>query len=101
MCKLRATIRDSIDWNLIYEETMAIEQILSPLPGIFYRQSAPDTPAYKNDGEAVTENETIGLIEVMKSFNEVKAGANGRNLRFLVETEEAVMAGQPIAEIDV
>ncbi|MDH6261754.1 acetyl-CoA carboxylase [Bradyrhizobium sp. BR13661] len=80
---------------------MATQQILSPLPGIFYRQSAPDTPAYKNDGDGVTENDTIGLIEVMKSFNEVKAGATGKNLRFLVESEEAVMAGQPIAEIEV
>jgi acetyl-CoA carboxylase biotin carboxyl carrier protein len=37
----------------------------------------------------------------MKSFNEVKAGASGKIVRFLAENEEAVMAGQPIAEIDV
>jgi biotin carboxyl carrier protein len=37
----------------------------------------------------------------MKSFNEVKAGASGKIVRFLAKDEEAVMAGQPIAEIDV
>ena len=33
----------------------------------------------------------------MKSFNEVKAGAAGKIVRFLVENEDAVMAGQPIS----
>lgn len=80
---------------------MASQQILSPLPGIFYRRSAPDKPPYKNEGDVVTESDTIGLIEVMKSFNEVKAGVNGKLLRFLIESEDAVMAGQPIAEVEV
>ena len=80
---------------------MAIQQIFSPLPGIFYRKPTPDKPDYKSDGDAVTQEDTIGLVEVMKSFNEVKAGVAGKIVRFLVENEDAVMAGQPIAEIDV
>ena len=36
----------------------------------------------------ITRDDTIGLIEVMKSFNEVKAGAAGKIVRFLVENEE-------------
>jgi biotin carboxyl carrier protein len=80
---------------------MGIQKIVSPLPGIFYRKPAPDEPAYKSEGDTITQDDTIGLIEVMKSFNEVKTGAAGRIVRFLIENEEAVMAGQPIAEIDV
>jgi biotin carboxyl carrier protein len=80
---------------------MAIQQIFSPLPGIFYRKPAPDKPDYKSDGDIITENDTIGLIEVMKSFNEVKAGAAGKLVRFLIDNEDAVMAGQPIAEIEI
>jgi biotin carboxyl carrier protein len=80
---------------------MALQQILSPLPGIFYRKPAPDKPLYKSEGDMVSEDNTIGLIEVMKSFNEVKAGAAGKIVRFLVENEDAVMAGQPIAEIEI
>ena len=79
---------------------MAIQQIFSPLPGIFYRKPSPDKPDYKSEGDMITQDDTIGLIEVMKSFNEVKAGAAGKIVRFLVENEDAVMAGQPIAEID-
>jgi acetyl-CoA carboxylase biotin carboxyl carrier protein len=84
-----------------HEKLMAIQQIFSPLPGIFYRKPAPDKPVYKSDGDTITQDDTIGLIEVMKSFNEVKAGVSGKIVRFLAKDEEAVMAGQPIADIDV
>lgn len=79
---------------------MATKQILSPLPGTFYRKSAPDKPPYKQDGDQIAAGDVIGLVEVMKSFNEVKADAGGRLVRFLVDNEDAVMAGQPLAEID-
>ena len=79
---------------------MATKQILSPLPGTFYRKPAPDQPAYKEEGDAVAEGDVIGLVEVMKSFNEVKADAAGTASKFLVENEDAVMAGQPLLEIE-
>lgn len=74
-------------------------QIVSPLPGTFYRSSAPDQPPYKNDGDRVEAGDVIGLVEVMKSFNEVRAEAAGTIVRFLVENEEPVMAGQPLADL--
>ncbi len=76
------------------------KEIVSPLPGTFYRRSAPDHPPYKAEGDSVAEGEVIGLIEVMKSFHEVKATASGTIRAFLVENEDAVMAGQPLAELD-
>jgi acetyl-CoA carboxylase biotin carboxyl carrier protein len=75
-------------------------QILSPLPGTFYRSPSPDQPTYKADGDAVAAGDVIGLIEVMKSFHEVKAEMAGTNIRFLVDNEEPVMAGAPLADID-
>ncbi|MEO9338484.1 acetyl-CoA carboxylase [Mesorhizobium sp. SB112] len=75
-------------------------QILSPLPGTFYRSSSPDKPPYKADGDAVAEGDVIGLIEVMKSFHEVTAETSGTNIRFLADNEDPVMAGAPLAEID-
>ena len=80
---------------------MATLQILSPLPGTFYRKPAPDKPVYTSDGDKVATGEVIGLVEVMKSFNEVKADIAGKIVKFLVENEDAVMAGQPLAEVEV
>ena len=75
------------------------KQLLSPLPGTFYRKPAPDKPTYKNEGDTVAVGDVIGLIEVMKSFTEVKAETAGKIVKFLVDNEEPVMAGQPLAEI--
>lgn len=79
---------------------MAQSELLSPLPGTFYRRPAPDKPEYKAEGDMVAIGDVIGLIEVMKSFNEVKADIAGRIVRFLADNEEPVMAGQPLAEIE-
>ena len=79
---------------------MAIKQIISPLPGTFYRKPAPDKPTYKNEGDTIAAGDVIGLIEVMKSFNEVKADTGGKIVRFIAENEEPVMAGQPLAEVE-
>jgi acetyl-CoA carboxylase biotin carboxyl carrier protein len=80
---------------------MAVKNLLSPLPGTFYRKPAPDQPNYKNEGDRVAVGDVVGLVEVMKSFNEVKAEAAGRIIRFIADNEEAVMAGQPLAEIEI
>jgi biotin carboxyl carrier protein len=75
-------------------------QILSPLPGTFYRRPSPDKPAFKADGDSVAVGEVIGLIEVMKSFIEVQSDASGKIVKFVVDNEEPVMAGQPLAEVE-
>jgi biotin carboxyl carrier protein len=80
---------------------MAIREILSPLPGTFYRRPAPDKPSYKEPGDKVASGDALGLVEVMKTFYEVKSDADGKVVRFLVENEEAVQAGQPLLEIEV
>ena len=59
-----------------------------------------DTPALKADGDPVAADDIIGLVEVMKSFHEIRAGVAGNSIRFLVDNEDAVMAGDVLAEID-
>ena len=76
------------------------KQLVSPLPGTFYRRPAPDQPVYKDAGDTVAVGDVIGLVEVMKSFHEVKATEAGTVRAFLVDNEDAVMAGQPLADLD-
>ena len=79
---------------------MTSKQILSPLPGTFYRKPSPDEPPYKEAGDTVALGDTIGLVEVMKSFHEVKAEVAGKVSKYLVENEDAIMAGQPLIELE-
>jgi acetyl-CoA carboxylase biotin carboxyl carrier protein len=36
----------------------------------------------------------------MKSFHEIKAESGGKIVKFLIGNEEAIMAGQPIADLE-
>ena len=74
-------------------------QILSPLPGTFYRSTAPDKPPFKADGDAVAVGDVIGLIEVMKSFHEVKSDVAGTAVIFVADNEDPVMAGAVLADL--
>jgi len=51
--------------------------------------------------DPVAVGDTIGLIEVMKSFSPVTAEAAGKIATFHVEDEDAVMPGQPLADIEI
>ena len=79
---------------------MQQHEILSPLPGIFYRRVAPDKPPYKDAGDQVAEGDVVGLVEVMKQFSEVYADAGGKVVRFLVEREAPVEPGQALVLIE-
>ena len=70
------------------------------MPGTFYRRPDPESEPYVEEGDQVSAGETVGLIEVMKSFHEVKAEEEGTIARFLVENEEAVDAGQDLVEME-
>jgi acetyl-CoA carboxylase biotin carboxyl carrier protein len=79
---------------------VAEQEVTSPLPGVFYRRPAPDQEPYVTEGQNVEAGDVIGLVEVMKTFNEVEAGFSGKLVRFLVKNDEAVTSGQALALIE-
>ena len=74
-------------------------EIISPLPGTFYMRPAPDAPNYKQVGDSVAIDDVIGLVEVMKMFNEVRSDVCGKVVRYAVENEDPVEAGQVLLVI--
>lgn len=79
---------------------MAEKTVKAPMPGTFYRRPEPDSDAYVEEGDSVSSGDTVGVIEVMKSFHEIKAEEDGTVAKILVEDEEAVSAGQDIVELE-
>ena len=79
---------------------MAEKTLKAQMPGTFYRRPDPESDPYVKEGDSVSAGDTVGLIEVMKSFHEVKAEDNGTVSKFLVEDEEAVDAGQDVLELE-
>ena len=74
--------------------------IRSPLPGVFYRRPAPDADEFVKPGDQITEGQAIGIVEVMKTFAELKATASGTLKEFLVEDQDEVSVGQDITVIE-
>ena len=79
---------------------MAVKIVRAQMPGTFYRRPDPESDFYVEEGDQVSAGDTVGLIEVMKSFHEVKSEEKGTIARFLVENEEAVDAGQDLVELE-
>ncbi|MCT2182789.1 acetyl-CoA carboxylase [Brevibacterium casei] len=74
--------------------------IISPLPGVFYRKPAPGKDDFVEVGDSVEVGQTIGIVEIMKQFTEVKADTAGTIASFSVENEGMVNPGDVIATID-
>ena len=75
---------------------MAEMKIKSPYPGIFYRRPSPDADPYVSEGDRVSSGDTVGLVEIMKNFYEVKSEEEGVVDGFLVANEALVEAGQDV-----
>ncbi|MFN8221645.1 MAG: acetyl-CoA carboxylase [Gaiellales bacterium] len=73
--------------------------ITAPLPGTFYRRPSPDADPFVSEGDQVAPDDVVGLVEVMKTFLEVRADTAGVVERFLVENGDPVEAGQPLLEL--
>jgi len=69
--------------------------------GIFYRKPSPDAPDYVEEGQSVESGKVLGLIEVMKSFNQIvfageETMTHGVVARIFVEDGQEVKLGQPL-----
>ena len=75
---------------------MADKTIKSPYPGTFYRRPSPEADPYVSEGDRVKAGDVVGLVEIMKNFHEVMSDEEGVVVRFLVESEDLVEAGQDV-----
>ena len=74
-------------------------KVEAPSEGIFYRRPGPDSPSYVELGSEVTTGMVLGLVEVMKSFNQILYGGpgfpeRGTVARIGAEDSEDVAFGQ-------
>ena len=76
-----------------------LAQIVSPMVGTFYRAASPDAEPFVNDGDRITAEQVVCIIEAMKVMNEIKAEIEGEIVSVLVENGESVEYGQPLMTI--
>jgi acetyl-CoA carboxylase biotin carboxyl carrier protein len=74
-------------------------EITSPMVGTFYRKPAPDAPNYVEVGTAVSEGQTLCIIEAMKVMNEIKAERSGTICALVAEDGNPVQYGDVLFRI--
>ena len=73
--------------------------VRAPSDGVFYRRPAPGSPPFVEPGATVHAGQPLGLVEVMKTFNQILYGGPGlppqaEVVEIRPEDAEEVRAGQ-------
>ncbi len=73
--------------------------VTAPIVGTFYAQAEPGVAPFVETGSRVGPDTTLGLVEVMKVFNAIRAGLGGVIEEILVENAQFVELGQALFRI--
>lgn len=74
--------------------------VKSPIVGVFYSASSPESDPYVTVGKTVKKGDIVCIIEAMKVMNEIKAPCDGTVTSILVENEELVEYDQALMVIE-
>ena len=77
----------------------ALIDVTAPLLGIFYRAARPGAAPYVEVGSVLEEDTVVGIIEVMKLMNSVRAEVRGTVVEILVADGSAVEQGQVLLRV--
>ena len=67
--------------------------------GLFYAQSEPGAPPYVKVGEKVKKGDTLGILEVMKTFNAISCDVDGEICGIHVVNEQMLEPEMPMFSI--
>ena len=74
--------------------------IVSPMVGTAYISPDPESPPFVKVGDAVSEGDTLVLIEAMKVFNPIKAARGGIVTRVFINNGTPIEFGEPLLIIE-
>jgi acetyl-CoA carboxylase biotin carboxyl carrier protein len=73
--------------------------VRAPSLGLFWRSPQPGAPHFVDVGQEVDAEDTVGIVEVMKLMNHVKAGVSGTVIAIEPENGQMVEFGQLLVVI--
>ena len=74
--------------------------VSSPMVGTFYRSPSPTSKPFVEEGQMVTEGDTLCIIEAMKILNQITADKAGIITKILVDNAAPVEYGEPLFVIE-
>lgn len=82
------------------EEAPKTLEVLSPMPGTFYRAPAPEADPFVNVGDEIKKGDTLCIIEAMKIMNEIEAETSGVIKKIVAEDAQPVEYNQVLFLIE-
>ena len=76
-----------------------LADVTAPLLGVFYRAPRPGESPFVEVGQQVEEETIIGIVEVMKLMNSVRAGMRGEIVDIFAQNAALVEFGQPLMRV--
>lgn len=76
-----------------------LQVVTAPMLGTFYRAPKPGAPPFVVVGARVEEDSVVGIIEVMKLMNTVRAGVSGTVAEILIADGVLAEYGQPLLRV--
>ncbi len=76
-----------------------VHLVAAPLLGTFYRAPKPGAPPFVEVGAEVAEDTVVGIIEVMKLMNTVRAGVRGTVIEIMVADGALAEYGEPLLRV--
>lgn len=68
--------------------------------GTFYAAPKPGAPPFVKLGQSVSTDDTVGILEVMKLMNYLKAGVAGKIARIVIENGDLAEFDQVLFYIE-
>ena len=92
--------KEVIEDKQIKQEQATGTAVKSPIVGVFYSASSPESEPYVTVGKNVKKGDIVCIIEAMKVMNEIKAPCDGTVTSILVENEALVDYDQALMVIE-
>jgi acetyl-CoA carboxylase biotin carboxyl carrier protein len=80
--------------------TRKLLEIKSPSVGTFYAAANPEAPPFVRVGDRITPTTVVGLVEAMKTFNEIPAECSGVIVEQLVRNQQPIEFDTVLFRVD-
>ena len=86
--------------SVVYEEEGQFV-IRAPSQGLFFAQPEPGSPPYVTIGSTVKAGDTVGLMEIMKTYSALTSPVDGEVIAIHVVNEEYLEPDQALVSIKI
>ena len=76
--------------------TDGLVPVEASVTSVFYRRPSPGEPPFVEEGDQVSEDTVVCLLEIMKCFRSVAAGVKGKVEKIIADSGHLIQKGEVV-----